>query len=459
MERNGPETYKEISQMDKKISLGKKELFAVVLLAIINLFLFADQNLMAPNLTQIAHEFGFNNIERDIKLGGNISFVFWVLGAIITLGIGWLTDRFSRKKLFIATVLVGSIPCFMTGFARNYTELFWLRALTGIGIGGLMPLTFSLIGDFFTHKNRAIASAIVAFSQGMGVALGQLIAGFIGPEYGWRLPFIIVGLPNFVMIFLFWLAVREPARGVTEDSLKELIESGHAYTGKINWSVYKELFKIKTNIIVFIQGVPGCIPWGVFFIFLNDYFAQDKGFSVESATVIVMVAGACCILGGFAGGIIGNWFYNKNAKYMPLFAGLAAIAGTIPTAFLLNYPSQIGIASPSLVPPLIFAALAGFTNSLTGVNVNVLALNVNTPETRGSLFSLYNLVDALGKGFGPVVISLFISVLGRNVAFNIANFFWVICGLIILIAVRTFPRDEAALNETLRKRAEIMMKE
>jgi MFS family permease len=248
--------------MDKKISLGKKELFAVILLAIINLFLFADQNLMAPNLTQIAHEFGFNNIERYVKLGGNISFVFWVLGAIITLGIGWLTDRFSRKKLFIITVLVGSIPCFMTGFARNYTELFWMRALTGIGIGGIMPLTFSLIGDFFTHKNRAIASAVVAFSQGMGVAIGQLIAGFIGPEYGWRLPFIIVALPNLVMIFLFWLAVREPARGITEDSLKELIESGHAYTGKINWSVYKELFKIKTNIIVFIQGVPGCIPWG-----------------------------------------------------------------------------------------------------------------------------------------------------------------------------------------------------
>jgi MFS family permease len=443
--------------MEKKASLGKKELYAVLLLAIINFFLFADQNLMAPNLTQIAHEFGFSDVERDVKLGGNISFVFWVLGAMVTLGIGYLTDRLSRKQLFIATVLVGSFPCFLTGFAHSYTQLFWLRALTGIGIGGIVPLTYSLIGDYFSHRNRAIASAWISLSLGLGVAMGQLIAGFMGPAYGWRLPFIIVGLPNFVLIFLFWLTVKEPPRGITEDSLKELIERGLAYTGKINWSLYREIFKIKTNLLVFLQGIPGCIPWGVFFIFLNDYFAQDKGFTVESATVIVMAAGAACILGGFSGGLIGQWFYNKGPKYMPLFAGVAAIMGTIPTAFLLNYPSQAGMAHPNLIPPLIIAALAGFTNSLTGANVSVMVLNVNAPETRGSMFSLYNLTDALGKGFGPVVISLFISSLGRDLAFNIANLFWVICGLIILVAVWTFPKDEAALDKLLKKRAESML--
>lgn len=442
--------------MGKRSSLGAKELYGVILLAVINLFLFADQNLMAPNLTQIAHEFGFNDIQRDVNLGGNISFVFWVLGAVVTLGIGYFTDLMSRKRLFTAVVLIGSVPCFLTGFAQNYDQLFWLRALTGIGIGGIVPLTYSLIGDYFTHSNRAVASATVGLAQGLGIAIGQLLAGFIGPEFGWRLPFIIVALPNVLLILLFWFTVREPLRGVTEESLKELIESGQAYTGKINWSLYKEIFRIKTNVLAFLQGIPGCVPWGVFFIFLNDFYAQDKGFSVESATLIVMAAGAACILGGFFGGLAGNWLYNRNPRYLPLLCAVTTLAGIIPTALLLNYPSQAGVADPGMAAPLAIAVFSGFLISITGPNMYAAILNVNTPETRGSIFSIFNLVDALGKGFGPVIISSLIVGFGRLTAFNIANLFWVICGLLLLGTVFTFSKDEAALNLILKERARAM---
>ena len=135
--------------MKQKNGFAKKELFAVILIALMNLFLFADQNLMAPNLTQIAHDFGFNDVQRDVMLGGHISFVFWILGGLVTLAIGYLTDKISRRNLFLFVIIVGELPCLLTGFAQNYDQLFWLRALTGIGIGGALPLTFSIIGDYF----------------------------------------------------------------------------------------------------------------------------------------------------------------------------------------------------------------------------------------------------------------------------------------------------------------------
>ena len=71
--------------MKEKSALAGKEIWGIGLLALINLLLFADQNLMAPNLTQIAHDFGLSDMERDVKLGGNISLVFFVLGAVVTL--------------------------------------------------------------------------------------------------------------------------------------------------------------------------------------------------------------------------------------------------------------------------------------------------------------------------------------------------------------------------------------
>lgn len=439
--------------MNKNTGFKGRELYAVTLLAVINLFLFADQNLMAPNLTQIGNQFGFDDTQRDLLLGGNISFIFWILGGIVSLGIGYLTDLISRRNLFVLVVLIGEIPCLLTGFAETYTQLYWLRALTGIGIGGALPLTYSLVGDYFSHRNRAAAAGWLGLAQGMGIAVGQLIAGFIGPVHGWQLPFIIVALPNFVLGIIFLLTIKEPARGRTEDSLRELIDRGQVYARRINWQEYRKLFRIKTNLLVFVQGIPGTVPWGVFFIFLNDFYSQDKGFSVETATLIVMVVGAAAIFGSFLGGLAGNWFYNRQPRLLPILCGSSTLIGIIPMAILINYPSQIGVENPSALLPMLIGFFTGFTISITGPNVRAMLLNVNTPETRGSIFSLYNLADDLGKGFGPVIISLLILGFDRVWAFNIANLFWVFCGLVLLYMSRVFPSDMQALNAIMEKRA------
>ena len=127
------------------MSPKKIDFFSLTMLFILSFFLFADQNLMSPNLTQIADDFGFSPIERDIKLGGEISLVFWLVGGVVTLLFGYLTDTVSRKSLLVVAVLVGEIPCLLTGFVESYSQFFWLRALTGIGIGAIMPITYSLL--------------------------------------------------------------------------------------------------------------------------------------------------------------------------------------------------------------------------------------------------------------------------------------------------------------------------
>jgi MFS family permease len=447
--------------MEQKASFGARELSAVILLSLVNFFLFADQNLMAPNLTHIARDFGLNDIQRDTMLGGNISFVFWILGGAVTLFIGYLTDKFSRKMLFLIVVLIGSVPCFMSGFVRTYDQLFWMRALTGIGIGGALPLSFSLIGDYFSHNNRSMAAGFVGLAQGLGIAAGQMLAGFIGNACvmgvcGWRLPFVLVAVPAIATALLFGVSVAEPARGRMEEDLKELIESGKVYTARINWKEYRELFRIKTNILLFLQGIPGTVPWGVFFIFMNDFFSQDKGFTIEMATLIIMAVGAGAIIGAFLGGLIGNKIYNINHKYLPILCGATTLAGIIPMAFLISYPSQAGVENPSAAIPAAIGFITGFIMTITGPNVKAILLNVNSPETRGSIFSLFNLTDDLGKGFGPVIISQLIFLFGRVTAFHVTNLFWLLCGVVLLTIAITFPKDKAALDSLMKERAKTL---
>ena len=412
--------------------LDRKDYLSLSLLFILSFFLFADQNLMGPNLSQIAAEFGFNDLERDVKLGGEISLVFWLIGGFFTLFFGYFTDIASRKKLLIISMLFGEIPCFLTGFVENYQQFFWLRALTGIGIGAIIPITYSLLADYFPSNMRSAATGYLGLVVGLGIGGGQLLAGLTGPEYGWKISFIIVSVPNFIFLLLYAIFATEPARGKSDGNINDIT--------KINSSIIKQLISKKTNILVFLQGIAGTVPWSVFFVYLTDYLAQDIGYSVQMASLVVFVIGLSAMIGGFAGGLIGNKLYNINPKYQPLLSAVCTFIGMVPTAFLINLsPVE---SNTSVIYPLILGIFSGFFITITAPNMKAVLMNVNHPNTRGMAFSIYNLADGLGRGFGPFIISFFILQFGRQWGFNLANGIWFFCGLSILLMIKTYSKDQ-----------------
>src|SRR5690606_38946052 len=128
---------------------------------------------------------------------------------------------------------------------------------------------------------------------------------------------------------LFLATIREPARGRTE-----AIGSDGAHGGRITWTTYRQLFGIRTNLLVFLQGIFGTVPWGVAFVYLNDFLAQDKGYGVQTATAIVIGIGGAAILGGFVGGMLGNRLYNRHPRYLPLLCAVTTLAAVLPMAAL-----------------------------------------------------------------------------------------------------------------------------
>ena len=161
-------------------------------------------------------------------------------------------------------------------------ELLVLRTLTGIAIGGAMPIIYSMLGDIFTARERSMVSALISLSLGVGVTLGQLLAGFVGSAYGWRLPFAIVALPAILTALLSLVIIEEPERGCTEEGLLRLYEDdsekggsgAYHYRERITAGKACGIFAVPTNCLVFLQGIPGCLPWSVIMVFLNDYLTQ-----------------------------------------------------------------------------------------------------------------------------------------------------------------------------------------
>jgi MFS family permease len=206
--------------------------WTVILYSITTILLFSDQNLLAPNLSQAAEEFGFDDNERDKKLGGDIALAFFVLGAPASLLVGCMADSnsISRSFLFGLIVLIGEGACFLTYFTTDYTGLYVTRALTGFSVGGALPLLSSVLGDWYKPEERGTVMASVGIGTGVGIALGQGISGFIGPLYGWRVPFLIVSIPAMFVALLVMTTVVDPVRGGSE---KEAID-GNITANKID---------------------------------------------------------------------------------------------------------------------------------------------------------------------------------------------------------------------------------
>jgi hypothetical protein len=354
---------------------------AVFLFSVTTILLFADQNLLSPNLTAIATEFGFTNEERDRKLGGDIALAFFLLGAPASVLVGLLADQSDRSLLFAWTVGIGEGACFATFWTRTYLQLYICRAITGFSLGGAIPLIYSVLGDLFAAEDRHAVSAVIGIGTGVGIAFGQGVAGFLGPTFGWRLPFLIVSIPALICAALVLFTVPDPERGgmerividmrqqvpvengddgaseereiLSESALSEsciemqrlnqsdsnnAVQAGASQTMKLSkqgefkrritkssqskpaqsqldpdssedhnadglivsgswdsstsrtscgqdWRSHFvtliSLLTCPTVLLTFLQGAPGCLPWGIVNSYLNDFLAEDRGMTVE----------------------------------------------------------------------------------------------------------------------------------------------------------------------------------
>jgi MFS family permease len=291
--------------------------YSIGLLAITTILLFADQNLLAPNLSAVAHEFNLTPAQRDAQLGGQLSLAFFCMGAPVSLLVGYWADTTHHRPLVLASVIaLGESACGASAWTTTFRQLFWCRALTGISLGGSMPLLYSLLGDLFAAPDRHIVTALLGIGMGMGIGLGQGLAGFIGPMYGWRWPFVLVSLPALFCAMLIAWTLPNPPRGTMEASAlvhsDTVPQSQHATSNEavvcdscntldplemdvvppvtvqspcdhimLYLHKYQTLLQIPTYVLALLQGGPGCLPWGVVNTYLNDYLAADRGMTVQ----------------------------------------------------------------------------------------------------------------------------------------------------------------------------------
>ena len=396
----------------------------VACIALIN----SEQNLLAPNMSAVAASFGMNDTEKDEKLGGGLAAALFLVGAPAALLVGMAADGCARRvDLLVLVLVIGALGCGASAISISYSQLFVARALTGVSLGSAMPLAFSLIGDMAGPAQRTAISGRLGVAMSIGAACGQGLAGFAGPSLGWRAPFICVAAAMLLLTVIVRARMREPPRP---------LKPGGTTGGSTSWRAWARVFSVGSVRLIFAQGIPGCVPWGVIGAFLPDYLHADAGFSVPHATLVMsgFSLGAC--LGTFCGGELGQSCYNRDRRRPALLMLVAGSGGVLPMWLLIAHtPSTLAACA-------LLASCGGFLATQTGPNVRATLTNVTQPDQRGFAFATFALCDDLGRGAGPVLIAYAIRRWGRRATFAWAMFWWIPCALLCGATALTVGADE-----------------
>jgi DHA2 family multidrug resistance protein len=152
------------------------------------------------------------------SLSASLDQINWVLtsyivaSAIMTAPIGWLADRFGRKKLFIICVIGFTIASLLCALAQNIEQIVLFRLLQGMAGAALVPLSQAVLLDSYSAEERGAAMAIWGMGVMLGPIMGPTLGAWLTDNYSWHWVFLInlpIGIITSIGLALF---MRETPR-------------------------------------------------------------------------------------------------------------------------------------------------------------------------------------------------------------------------------------------------------
>src|SRR3954464_2602308 len=162
-----------------------------------------DFFLMVFMLTTIAKEFG-----TDVKAVAQGVFLTLAARPIGAFVFGWLGERFGRRPVLMADIILFSLFEFASGFAPTLTSLLVLRFLFGIAMGGEWGLGASLVMESIPARLRGPVSGLLQSGYPSGYFIASIVYFLLFDHIGWRGMFM-VGVAPALLVLLIRIHVEE----------------------------------------------------------------------------------------------------------------------------------------------------------------------------------------------------------------------------------------------------------
>ncbi|HUI44689.1 MAG TPA: DHA2 family efflux MFS transporter permease subunit [Nitrospirota bacterium] len=135
---------------------------------------------------------------------------YLVSNAIVIPMAGWLARLIGRKNYQIASIALFTFSSFMCGSAWNLHSLVFFRVMQGIGGGGLVPISQSILLESFPREKHGQAMAIFGLGAMFGPIVGPLLGGWITDSLSWRWIFYINIPIGILSIIMNMIVIQDP---------------------------------------------------------------------------------------------------------------------------------------------------------------------------------------------------------------------------------------------------------
>jgi MFS family permease len=163
-----------------------------------------DVMLFSLTLPDVIKELGLTKTQAGAL--GSITLLGGAAGGLV---FGWVADRYGRTKALMGAVLIYSIFTAACGLSQNLWQFALLRALLGLGMGGVWAAGAALVSETWPARLRGRVLGYMQSAWAIGFAAAAVVNSFVGPAWGWRAVYFVGVLPAF---FVIWVQrrVEEP---------------------------------------------------------------------------------------------------------------------------------------------------------------------------------------------------------------------------------------------------------
>ena len=364
--------------------------YVLVLFVLVYVINFVDRQIFSILIEPIRLEIELSDLQLGL-LGGIAFAIFYTLAGI---PIARWADVGSRKTIISLALVIWSVMTAFTGTAKSFGALIIARVGVGIGEAGCSPPIHSLISDYFPPEKRGTALSVYALGIPIGAAVGTLLGGWIGAEFGWRMAFFVVGVPGVLVAVLVHFTLRDPPRGFSEPPApKELVEPV-APTVPLK-QVISFMWSLKSfRHLSFAGSLHAFVGYGVG-LFLPAFFMRVHGFGLKETATYLFLLGLTGMIGTFLGGYLGDRYGKRDKRWYMFIPGIATLA-SVPFAAMFYTTADPYWALAWAIPGFILGPMyLGPTFAMTQTLV--------TPAMRALASAILLFVlNLIGLGLGPV---------------------------------------------------------
>ena len=434
--------------------------------------------LVPPLYTAIAPTLGVG--QRALGLVTAVSFLVSAIAAVCWAYVG---DRANRKPLLMIGTLIWAAGTAGSGLATSYPIFLGAQTVAAVGLGAVGSVGFSVVTDLIAPRRRGLVMSFWGLSQGIGTLVGTLAGGILG-AHDWRRPFLLLSAVGLVAT-LAYLLTYDIRRGQSEPELAGALAAGGDYDYRISRADLPAILGRRTNRWLVLQGLTAQVAFGslVWLPVLFQQRALDQGYSSATAIQVGSVFATLFQLGGalsIVGGLVGDAVQRRTPRGRALVAAVGILAAVPLYVVLFFVPIRIDVpdgagagavvgavlssvvSEPTVGFSLLTALVALGLTSANSPNWFALIADVNPPEHRGTVYSLGNLVNGVGRALGNGLIAVAAQGLRSafppplNFALGLAVFqlFFVPTGIMYWLASRTSPGDIRRVHDLLATRAD-----